>query len=120
MSLWVPPDWEARGEMPLVEPDLLVDNKGQVHIDLDQDMLTISAPPDSRFIIDVGWYPDLDLEKGSYVCYLFTKDGLPEGENPWHHPPLEKFETRSTAEVWSWLSRTVSDVYRRYYHCQDR
>lgn len=134
--LALPEGWKFYGVMPLLEPELLIEETGEAgYFVLSQDVCSIFTPPDltapfhqsenfkgpaARFTIDVGWYPDGD-PKGSYKCVVVTTDGLDytrwedhEG-NPWAQPPIAEMETRSTAVVWRWMSETVSKIWNEHY-----
>jgi hypothetical protein len=90
--------------MPMLEPELLDD-----YFFPDEDMFQIRSPK-QEFILDVGWYGN--HEDGTYMCCLVEIDDDRPGYDPWTNP-IEIFKTRRTADVWQWLSKTVSDVHRK-------
>lgn len=55
-------------------------------------------------IIDVGWYPSAD-RSGTFKCVVIA-EASPEAWDA----PLQEFQTRSTAEVRSWITRTLKET----------
>ena len=58
--------------------------------ELSEDMLQME---NDRFLIDLGWYPEMDLN-GRFILVLADRTR----ERPFEHP-IERFETRDKAEV---------------------
>ena len=66
-----------------------------------EDMLQMKHQDGDR-LLDVGWYPDGDLERGEYAVHIHEGD--------WHGRLLHEFRTRDRRALVAEIERLLIDV----------
>lgn len=104
--LRIPAGWTVKYNN-FTEYDLQEDG-GEYDYELNEDLLQLEH---SNLLIDLGWYPAMNID-GRYVMYLLDK----KCENPFGSP-IEKFESKSKKEIIEKLEYWMNaGHYQQYIH----